>query len=120
MNTFPTSAGWSNNPVFLWFIIGVMVVGLLFGGYSYWTKPSVDKVQKESNAWKAKYELIVKDYNQSKLTYNASLKASQAKYAKVKADYDKTKKEYLNVTKPKTSKERIDRLRALGYPPIIH
>jgi arginyl-tRNA synthetase len=106
--------------------------------------PNVDKIQKEANAWKSKYESIVKEYEMSKNVYedtlkvlqkkfdamnqeyqknkkasNAKISEIQKKYDSMKKEFDRIQKEGQNVQKPKTSQERVERLRNLGYPPIL-
>lgn len=134
---------WAINPLILWIIIGIILICLGFVSWKYITMPNVDKIQKEANEWKAKYESIITEYEMSKNVYEDTLKILQKKfdtlnneysnakkvskakiseiqkkYDAVKKEYDKTKVEYENITKPKTSKERVDRLNALGYPPV--
>jgi predicted negative regulator of RcsB-dependent stress response len=141
LNTSKSS--WTNNPVVLWAIIGIVVICLGFVSWKYITMPNIDKIQKEANEWKAKYESIIKEYEMSKNVYEDTLKilqkkfdtlnneysnakkVSKAKISEIQKKYDTMKKEFdriqkegQNVQKPKTSKERVDRLRALGYPPV--
>ena len=110
---------WLKNITVLWIVIAILLISFVTAGAYWYSRPDLSKVQEEAKTWKAKYELVVKNYEASKKTYNAKLASIQVQYNKLKLDYDKVKKEYQSVQKPKTSKERTSRLTALGYPPII-
>jgi hypothetical protein len=128
---------WKSNPIALWIIIAILVIGLACVSYLWITGPDVSKIQDEANLWKAKYEVIMREYDQSKRVYEAGIASIEAKYKKLNSDYQISRVTYkndigaiqakydllkrasdaskTNVQKPKTSKERVDRLKKLGY-----
>ena len=137
------SSIWTN-PIILWVVIGIMFLTISYGLYYIITIPNISKIQKEADAWKTKYELVVKEYENSKKMFeeniteikkklnvanseyqknkkasNAKISDIQKKYENLQKEYNKTKREYDNITKPTTKKERIERLKKLGYEPII-
>lgn len=143
VNTENKSNKWTN-PIILWIVIGILLLIISYGAYYIITRPSVEKIQKEADAWKSKYELVLKEYQLSKNVYEntilefqkkfdmlnkeyaASKKLSSAKISEIQKKFDKMKKEFdriqnegLAVQKPKNKKERVERLRALGYEPIM-
>jgi len=137
------SSIWTN-PIILWVVIGIMFLTISYGLYYIITIPNISKIQKEADALKTKLELIIKEYELSKNVYEDTIKSLQKKfdavnseyqknkkasnakifeiskkYDNLQKEYNKTKREYDNITKPTTKKERIERLKKLGYEPII-
>lgn len=109
---------WTKDVTILWVVIGILLISLSAWGIHIYFKPSIGEVQKEAKEWKEAYELVVKDYTLSKKKYSANIAGIQKKYKNLKVDFDKKEKEWQNVQKPKTSKERLERLRNLGFDPI--
>lgn len=139
-----SKSSWTSTPAILWTIIGISVICLGFISYKYITMPNVEKIQREADAWKSKYELVLKEYQLSKNVYentisefqkkfdmlnkeyqknkkvsNAKISEIQKKFEVLQKEYEKMKKEGSNVKAPTTKKERVDRLHNLGYNPII-
>jgi len=109
---------WLKSTVTLWVVIGILVVST--GGFAlhWYFTPDVDTVLKEAREWKVAYEQVVNDYELSKKRYNTNLVSIQKKYNAAKLELARLTKEVENVQKPKTSAERVKRLRNLNYPPI--
>jgi len=104
--------------VMLWVVIGILALSTGGLALHWYLKPDVNKVLKEAKEWKEAYEQVVTDYELSKKRYRSSLASIQKRYNAAKAELARLTKESENVQKPKTSEERVRRLRALGYPPL--
>jgi hypothetical protein len=117
----------------------LLVIALIF----IFKTPNIGKIKKEAEKWKAQYELVYKEYGESKKRYDEDLKTANEKvlglqteyvkyktnstkslskvtkeYNKLQAEYFKLKGASENVQKPVTSAERLARLRSLGYNPV--